>query len=60
LPRTLPEALDALASNNTTRALMGDAMTDLYLALKRNEHAERSATTRPRQDWDLVHLIELA
>ncbi|QCB47870.1 glutamine synthetase family protein [Hydrogenophaga sp. PAMC20947] len=60
LPRSLPEALDALERSSATRTLMGDALMDLYVALKRNEHDERSAMADPRQDWDLKHLIELA
>ncbi len=60
LPQTLPEALDALEGSSATRNLMGDALTDLFVALKRNEHGERSAMADPRHDWDLVHLIELA
>ncbi|AOW15066.1 hypothetical protein LPB72_21295 [Hydrogenophaga crassostreae] len=60
LPLNLPDALDALASSPTARAMLGDAMVDLFVALKRNEHEERSALADPRQDWDLKHMIELA
>lgn len=60
LPQTLPEALDALQACTATRELMGDALIDLFVALKRNEHEERQALPDPRQDWDLTHLIELA
>jgi glutamine synthetase len=60
LPRCLPDALDALAGSQAARALLGDAMVDLFVALKRNEHEERSALADPRQDWDLKHLIEFA
>ena len=60
LPRNLPDALDALTNSPATRALVGEAMVDLFVALKRNEHEERQALANPRQDWDLKHLIELA
>lgn len=60
LPLNLPDALDALASSPSARALLGDAMVDLFVALKRNEHEERSALADPRQDWDMKHMIELA
>ena len=60
LPRCLPDALDALGNSHAARSLMGDAMVDLFVALKRNEHEERNATADPRQDWDLKHLLELA
>ncbi|MBQ0936215.1 glutamine synthetase family protein [Ideonella paludis] len=60
LPRSLPEALDALTRSQALRELLGDPLWALFLALKRHEHAERSATANPRQEWDLRHLIELA
>ena len=43
-----------------TRGSVGDAMVDLFVALKRNEHEERQALADPRQGWDLKPLIELA
>jgi glutamine synthetase len=60
LPRSLPDALDALARSQTIRAILGEAMVDLFVAIKRHEHEERQALSNPRQDWDLKHLIELA
>jgi glutamine synthetase len=60
LPRTLPDALDALQASATLRELFGAPLVDAYVAIKRHEHAERSALADPRQQWDLVHLIELA
>lgn len=60
LPRTLPAALDALGASTALRQLLGDPLVDLYVALKRHEHAQRSALADPRQHWDLVHLVELA
>jgi glutamine synthetase len=60
LPRSLPEALDALAQNPAVRGILGEAMTELFVALKRHEHEERSAVPDPRQDWDMRHMIELA
>jgi glutamine synthetase len=60
LPRSLPDALNALANSQATRAVLGEAMADLFVALKRHEHAERQALPEPRQDWDMKHLIELA
>jgi glutamine synthetase len=60
LPRTLPAALDALAASSTLRELFGAPLVDAYIAIKRHEHAERNALSDPRQQWDLVHLIELA
>jgi glutamine synthetase len=60
LPRTLPEAVDALDRSALMRDLFGDPLVDLYAALKRHESAERHAAADPRQQWDLVHLVELA
>lgn len=60
LPRTLPEALDALQASPVLRELFGAPLVDAYVAIKRHEHAERNALADPRQQWDLVHLIELA
>lgn len=60
LPRSLPQALDALASSAAVRRCLGDPLVDLFVALKRHEHQERQATDDPRQHWDLRHLIELA
>jgi len=60
LPRTLPEACDALEASALMRELFGDPLVDLFAALKRHESAERNATADPRHHWDLVHLIELA
>lgn len=59
LPRDLPAALGALGASAVLRRWLGDPLVDLYLALKRHEHAERSAAADPRA-WDLRHLIELA
>lgn len=60
LPRCLPTALDALSASRFARDSLGDPLVDLFVALKRHEHAERQALADPRQDWDLRHLIELA
>jgi glutamine synthetase len=60
LPRTMPQALDALQASATLRELFGAPLVDAYVAIKRHEHAERNALADPRQQWDLVHLIELA
>ncbi|HJV71210.1 glutamine synthetase family protein [Ideonella sp.] len=60
LPRTLPAALDALEASATLRELFGAPLVDAYVAIKRHEHAERSALADPRHEWDLTHLIELA
>ena len=60
LPRTLPEACDALEASTLMRELFGDPLVDLFVALKRHESAERHAAADPRHHWDLVHLIELA
>ena len=60
LPRTLPEACDALEASALMRELFGDPLVDLFVALKRHESDERNAAADPRHHWDLVHLIELA
>jgi glutamine synthetase len=60
LPRTLPDAVDALDRSLLMRRLFGDPLVDLFAALKRHESAERHAAVDPRQHWDLVHLVELA
>jgi glutamine synthetase len=60
LPRTLPEACDALEASAPMRELFGDPLVDLFVALKRHESEERHAAADPRHHWDLVHLIELA
>lgn len=60
LPRSLPEACDALEASALMRELFGDPLVDLFVALKRHESAERNAAADPRHHWDLVHLIELA
>ena len=60
LPRTLPEACDALESSALMRELFGDPLVDLFVALKRHESAERHAAADARHQCDLVHLIELA
>jgi len=60
LPRSLPEACDALQSSALMRELFGDPLVDLFVALKRHESAERHAAADPRHHWDLVHLVELA
>jgi glutamine synthetase len=60
LPRSLPAALDQLQTSAAARACLGEPLVDLFLALKRQEHAERQALSDPRQQWDLHHLIELA
>ncbi len=59
LPRTLPDALDALAGDDTLRRWLGAPLLDLFVALKRHEHAARGAAPDPRQ-WDLRHLLETA
>jgi len=60
LPRTLPQACDALEASALMRDLFGDPLVDLFVALKRHESAERNAAADPRHHWDLVHLVELA
>ncbi|HEX7689987.1 MAG TPA: glutamine synthetase family protein, partial [Burkholderiaceae bacterium] len=60
LPRSLPEACDALERSSLMRELFGDPLVDLFVALKRHESAERNACADPRHHWDLVHLLELA
>ena len=60
LPRSLPQACDALESSALMRELFGDPLVDLFVALKRHESAERNAAADPRHHWDLVHLVELA
>ncbi|GAB3773454.1 glutamine synthetase family protein [Ramlibacter monticola] len=60
LPRSLPEALAALEADGALRKWLGDPLVDLYVAVKRHEHAERQALADPRREWDLNHLIELA
>ncbi len=60
LPRTLAHACDALEASAPMRELFGDALVDLFVALKRHESAERHAAADPRHHWDLVHLLELA
>ena len=60
LPRSLPEACDALEASTLMRELFGDPLVDLFVALKRHESAERHAAADPRHHWDLVHLVELA
>jgi len=60
LPRSLPEACDALEASALMRELFGAPLVDLFVALKRHESAERHAAADPRHHWDLVHLVELA
>lgn len=59
LPRSLGAALDALDAS-PLRDLLGDALVDLQVALKRHESAERNAVADPRRDWDFRHLVEQA
>jgi len=60
LPRSLPAACDALERSDAMRELLGDPLVELFVALKRHESAERNACADPRQQWDLVHLVEQA
>ncbi|MDZ7857000.1 glutamine synthetase family protein [Sphaerotilus sp.] len=60
LPRSLGEALDALEDNAALRRVLGDALVDLYVGIKRHESAERQAQAQPRQGWDVLHLTEQA
>jgi glutamine synthetase len=60
LPRSLPQACDALERSALMRELFGDPLVDLFVALKRHESAERNGAADPRHHWDLVHLVELA
>lgn len=60
LPRSLPDALDALLGSAAAREWLGDPLVELYVAIKRQEHHERQSQAHPRQQWDLRHLIELA
>ncbi|MFM2329821.1 MAG: hypothetical protein RLZZ494_1924, partial [Pseudomonadota bacterium] len=60
LPRSLPEALAALADDVLLRDVLGAPLVDLFCAVKHHEHAQRAALADPRTDWDLTHLLELA
>jgi len=60
LPRTLANALDSLDGDRTMRRVLGDALVDLFCAVKRGESALRNGRTEPRKEWDLVHLPEQA
>lgn len=60
LPRTLAQALDALDADRTMRRVLGDALVDLFCAVKRGESALRNRRSQPRSEWDLVHLPEQA
>jgi len=60
LPRTLAHALDSLESDRTVRRVLGDALVDLFCAVKRGESALRNGRAEPRREWDLVHLPEQA
>jgi glutamine synthetase len=60
LPRSLPDALDALAHSDAARQWLGAPLVELFVALQRHEHQERQSHPDPRQQWDLRHLIELA
>jgi len=60
LPRTLAQALNHLDADPVVRELLGDALVDLFCAVKRGESALRNGRTQPRQEWDLLHLPEQA
>ncbi len=60
LPASLPDALRALHASRVLREVLGDALVEVYTAIKAHEHAERAALADPRTAWDLRHLIELA
>lgn len=60
LPRSLGAALHALEGSVALRDVLGDALVDLHVALKRHESAERNALADPRRGWDVVHLTEQA
>ena len=60
LPHSLGAALDALDASRLLRDLLGDALVDLYVALKRHESAGRNTIADPRHGWDFVHLTEQA
>lgn len=60
LPPTLDAALTALDASASLRELLGDPLVDLFVALKRDELAERAALADPWRDWDLRHLVEQA
>jgi glutamine synthetase len=57
LPRTLDDALDALASSALARELLGPEFVEHYVALKRHE-AERYR--RHVSDWEVERYIEMA
>ncbi|MFZ2989770.1 glutamine synthetase family protein [Ideonella sp.] len=59
LPRSLPQALDALQASAALRDLFGAPLIDTFVAIKRHEHVERAALADPRAEWDLTHLLEL-
>ncbi|NDY90645.1 hypothetical protein [Ideonella livida] len=60
LPQGLAPALQALQDCPLLAQVLGVPLRDLYLGVKRHELAERHACTRPREDWDLRHLVGLS
>ena len=54
LPRTLEEALDALEAAPLTEQVMGKAMTESYLAYKRNEWEEYQTHV---SDWEVSRYL---
>jgi glutamine synthetase len=60
LPRSLGAALDALDRSAALRDVLGTALIDLHVALKRHESTERNALADPRHGWDFLHLTEQA
>ena len=60
LPRALADALNSLAADRTVRQVLGDALVDLFCAVKRGESALRNGRAEPRKEWDLVYLPEQA
>lgn len=60
LPRSLADALAAMAGSEVVRAVLGEPLVAAYVGIKQHESAERHACADPRAHWDLVHLLEQA
>jgi glutamine synthetase len=58
LPVTLGTALDALQADAVVRDILGTHLVDLYVAIKRQESADRNAAENPRHQWDIPYLLE--
>jgi glutamine synthetase len=60
LPKSLAGALTHLEADPALRSILGEVLIDAFCAHKRGETQVRSAHADPRNDWDLVHLVELS